>query len=433
MIRLKKVSRSSASLIVTILPLLFLCAANAKAITLNEALQNALSNNSEIKLEHSRLNQVKATKGDAISEFLPDVYVTYQRGQQKNDSVDTDRGDLDKRSDQGVTRLNLNQPIFNGFSSYNNSKEIKYRIKSAEQYYKSKKFEILLSATESYLKLFQAQKLVSLKTQDEENTKKLLELIKDRNKSGEVGGSEVIKYQTFVTTAISDRLTAQKDLFKTRFEYEKNIGAIDEELSFPVINKNKISKNRQELLELAIASNPNLKSYFFKIKSATSSVHKSKGKFSPVVEISASISEEENVTYLDNSDLRSESIFLNVKIPLFQKGTEYVGMSKARKDLSFSKREYQTNKENIIQEIKQTHQEFIFFDGLIKSQEELIELTNSRIENIDQQVKVGSGDIIDLVESKLELNKILIQQLSNKTDYVLSYYKLLILTGNFEL
>ena len=411
---------------------LIICS-HSNAASLNEALQNALNNNSDIKLEKSRLGQVKATKGDAISEFLPDINATYQRGRQKNDAVGIDRGDLDKINDQDVKQLNFTQPIFSGFSSYNNAKEIGYNIKSAEEYYKSKKFEILLSATESYLNLFKAKNLVSLKKQDEENTKKLLKLIQGRNRSGEVGGSEVIKYQTFVSTAISDRLMASKDLFKAEEEYNKIIGKNDEEVFLPVIDKNKISGNSQDLVELAASNNPYLKTYKFKIKAARSAVNKSKGGFAPTVEIAASMSEQENVTYLNNRDLKSEAIYLNVKVPLFQKGMEYVGVSKANKDLSFAKREYQTNRENIVKDVKQTYKEFIFFGDLLKSQEELVELTNSRIENIAEQVKVGDGDIIDLLESKLELNKILIQQLNNKADYILSYYKLLMLTGKFEI
>ena len=201
----------------------------------------------------------------------------------------------------------------------------------------------------------------------------------------------------------------------------------------PEIQKEEVSGNNKELLDLAVTNNPNLKTYLYKIKAARSAVNKSKGEFAPTVEIAASMSEQENVTYLNNRDLRSEAIYLNVKIPLFQKGAEYVGVSKASKNLSFAKREYQTNKENIVKEVNQTNKEFVFFGDLLKSQEELIELTNSRIAKIEEQVKVGDGDVIDLLESKLELNKILIQQLNNKADYILSYYKLLMLIGKFNL
>jgi outer membrane protein TolC len=411
----------------------FVLCSSLNAATLHEALQNALDNNSDIKLEKSRLSQVKSTKGDAISEFLPDINATMQRGRQKNDAVGIDRGDLDKINDQNVKQLNFTQPIFNGFSSYNNAKEIGYNIKSAEQYYKLKKFEILLQATESYLNLFKAQNLVSLKTQDEKNTEKLLKLIKGRNRLGEVGGSKVINYQTMVLTAISDRLMAQKDLFKARQEYNKIIGKNDKNLVLPKIDKTKLSGTSQDLAQLAIAHSPYLKTYHFKIKAAKSAVNKSKGKFSPTVEIYASMSEQENVTYLNNRDLRSEAIYLNIKVPLFQKGAEYFGVSKANRNLSFAQIEYQTNRETIIKHVKQTYKEFIFYGNLLKSQEELVALTNSRIANIAQQIKIGDGDIIDLLESKLELNKILIQQLSNKADYILSHYKLLMLTGEFSI
>jgi adhesin transport system outer membrane protein len=412
----------------------FIFSNQLNAASLEEALSSSLKNNADIKLEESRLNRVKATKGDAISEFLPDIHVTYQRGQQKNDALEEDRGELDKRNDKGVAKINFTQPIFNGFSSYNNSKKIKFNIKAAQEEFESKKFGILLEATEAYLNLFKVRNLLRLKNEDEENTKKLLDLIKERNKFGDVGGSEVIKYQTHVSTAISDTLTAQKDLFKAQAEYEKIIGEIDEDLSYPNINKDEISKNRQELIEIAVRNNPNLQNYAFKVKSAKSAVNQSKGKFSPIVEISASMSEEQNVTYLaNNSDLRSESVFLNVKIPLFQKGTEYYSMDKARKDLKFSQREYHANKVKIIKEVKQAHEEFIFYENLIKSQEELVDLTNNRIVKVQEQVEVGSGDIIDLLEIKLELNKILSQQLNNQADYIFSYYKLLMLTDTLKI
>lgn len=74
-------------------------------------------------------------------------------------------------NDQNVHEITLNQPIFNGFSSYNNAKEIQYNIKDAEEYYKFRKGEILLSAIESYLNLFEAQNILNSKSQDKKTLK----------------------------------------------------------------------------------------------------------------------------------------------------------------------------------------------------------------------------------------------------------------------
>lgn len=418
---------------ITLLCCSFLFCSSSNATSLDKALTSVIENNSNIKLEKSRLDQVKATKGDAISEFLPDVKATYQRGRQKNDAVGLDRGDLDKMNDQDVKQLNFTQPIFDGFKSYNYTKEIGYNIKSAENYYRFKKDEVLLEAVGSYLNLFKARELLKIKTENADNSAKLLKLVEQRNRLGKIGGSEVIKYQTTVSSSISEKLTAKKDLFKAEEEYNKIFGKIDEDLSLPIITNEKIPDNKEELKQLTVMHNPNLKTYHFKIKSAQSAVSKSKGEFSPKVEIAATMSEQENVTYLNNRDMRSEAVYLNVTVPIFQKGVEYFGVGKANKDLRFAKREYETNRENVLKDLNQTYKEYLFYDDLIKSHDELTDLTKSRITKIEEQVKIGRGDVIDLYGAKLELNKILEEGLNHKTDYILSYYKLLMLIGKFEL
>lgn len=419
-------------IIIATVYLLFFCKIS-NATTLNQALQNALDSNSNIKLEKARLGRAKANKGDAISEFLPDIEATMQRGRQKNDAVNVDRGDLDKMNDQNVKKVSLSQPLFDGFQSYNYSKEIGYDIKAADSYYKAKKDEIMLEGVVAYLNLFKAKELLKIKTDNANNATKLLKLVKQRNRWGKVGGSEVIKYQATVSSTMSEKLTAQKDLFKAKEEYGRIFGMIDQTLSFPPVIKAKIPHDRQELMSLAMVNNHNLRSYHFKVKSSKSAVNKSRGEFSPKFEISASISEQKNVAYLGNEDLRSKEIYLNITIPIFHKGIEYFTVSKANEDLSFAKREYESNQENTIKDLNQVYNEYNFYSDLIKSHDELTNLTKDKIAKIEEQVKIGIGDIIDLYGAKLELNKILEEGLNHKTDYVASYYKLLMIIGKFEL
>ena len=419
--------------LIIIATVLFCFPKNSFGKSIEEALQSTLENNLEIKLEKSRLEQVRATSGDAWSEFLPDISATMQKGRQKNDALKIDRpGDLDKMNDQNVKQLNFTQPIFSGFSSYNNFKEIKYSISSAESFYLSKESEILLAAIESYLNLYRAVRFVDIKEEDEGNSRKLLKLLKVRNKSGDVGGAQVIRYQSYLASARAEKLMAQRELLKAEEEYQKNTGLNSIDSEIPEIDESLIADERQDVIDQVLVNNEYLRSYKFRVKAAKSAVNKSRGAFSPKVEISASLSEQENITYLDNRDLRSESLFLNVKVPIFQRGAEYSGLTKANSNLTFAKQEYESNKENIIRDASQTFQEFKFLKKLINNQAELIELTKNRISKIEQQINVGDGDRVDLIQSKLELNKIIAQQLDSRVNYILSYYRLLMLTGNFN-
>lgn len=409
---------------------LFFCH-NAYAVDLKEALKIALSNNANIELERARLDQVKASKGNAISEFLPNIEASYQKGRQKNDALGLDRGDVDKMTDQDYKQVSITQPIFDGFKSYNYSKEIDYNIKAATYYYKAVRNEVLLQGVSAYLNLYKSQELLKLKEQNFDNAQSLLNLVKQRNKFGRVGGSEVLKYETTLSSALSDNLAAKKEVFKAKEEFRKIFGEIDNKVVLPYISE-KTTFQEEELQKLAVF-NPILRSYFFKIKAAKHALNKRKGEFSPKVELYSSMSEQRNVTYLSNRDLRSEALYLNLKIPIFQKGTEYFGYSQAKENLKFATREYQSNKENTIKDLNQTHREFLFYQDLIKSHSELVQLTKSRIQKIKEQVKVGRGDVIDLYSARLELNNILEEELVHKTDYVLSYYKLLMLIGKFKL
>jgi hypothetical protein len=48
----------------------YLCSANANVFTLDEALKHTINHNIDIKLENSRYEQIKSTKGDGISGYL---------------------------------------------------------------------------------------------------------------------------------------------------------------------------------------------------------------------------------------------------------------------------------------------------------------------------------------------------------------------------
>lgn len=396
----------------------------AYGTTLEEVWEVVIRDNSEIALERARFDTVKANKGQAVSEFLPEVNVTYQIGRQKNDAVGMDRAELDQMTDQDVKELNFTQPLFNGFQSFNKVKEVSYNIKQAEEYYKNKQNEILFSVTEAFLKLYNVRKIFALKEKNVQKSKEILALIQQRNLLGEVGGNQVIEYQTSLSNNLSEKLTIRKELFKAESEYNNLVGKIDYDLDFPVIDSEKIIGDDQKLVELALTNNHNLRQYNYQIKTYQAAFDQVKGMFSPKAELSASLSRQENVTYLDNRDLKSQAIYVNFSVPLFQKGQEYFGYNQAYKNLEFARQEYKFNKLNLISDVKKTYKEYVFFYEFIDSHKELIEFTRDRITKIKEQVEIGEGDIVDLLSAEIEMNKLLEQNHINKMELALSYYKI---------
>jgi len=56
----------------------------------------------------------------------------------------------------------------------------------------------------------------------------------------------------------------------------------------------------------------------------------------------------------------------------------------------------------------------------------LFNLTKDRITSLNEQIRLGVGDVIDLLNAKIELQALEEQQIEYKISYFLSYYRILL-------
>jgi outer membrane protein TolC len=254
----------------------------------------------------------------------------------------------------------------------------------------------------------------------------LFKLIKERNKLGVIDNSEVIIYEAQLFNILLKKMQIKTELFKAEQEYQHIIGSLDFDLTLSKLTIDNFPINQVDLLKEALANNPNLKQYKYKIEALKQTLKQRKGDLAPQVNFVADISKQESVTYLDNRDLRTESFSLNITVPLFQKGREYVNLKKARKELLFAQHEYNKNVNDIAKDIKKTYREYNFYYEMINENKILINFTANKISGLTEKIKVGMGDRLDLLTAQLELNSLQEQQLNNQISYQQSYYKILL-------
>ncbi|ODS25064.1 hypothetical protein AB835_00735 [Candidatus Endobugula sertula] len=405
---------------------LVVVASFACATTIEESLLYALSHNKDLALEQARFEKEKAKKGKIYVEFLPEIKFSMQRGRQQNDALDLDRGDLDEINDRHINQLDFTQPIFNGFKGYNKAKEINSTIQSAEQYYENKKNDILIKGIIAYLNLYKAREILSLKKNNVEHGKELLALIKQRNEVGVEDGGKVTVYQTTLARYLSEELAAVEE------DYSQVFDRLDDSLEIATEEPNGL--NDLEVVKQTVLSNsPLLKQYAFKIDAAKAVLNQAKGEFSPKVDLVAQIQDQDNVTYLDDSDLRTRSVYINITVPLFQKISEYARLRESRRELEFAKKEYEANKKTLIKKILKVYKAYFFYQDFINHSQHLISLNQDRIAQLQQQIAAGDGDVVDWLSAKVELNNSRGKDIENYTSYLLNYYKLLVLSGTLRL
>ncbi|MES2961495.1 MAG: TolC family protein [Pseudomonadota bacterium] len=389
------------------------------ATNLRDAIDTAQVNNRNIKLEQIRLNSVKTEKTRAISEFLPNVSANAGYGQRNSYySGQT----YDRSTKQKTEEIKLEQPIFDGLHSVSKYHEANYKIKSGSAKTSDKVQEVSLGAVQSYCNLFRYQELSKIHEENKELGSKFLALVSRRKEARIIDQADIIKFTYEASLTEEKYLDSLNRLNKAKFDYQNIIGQLDENLITPEITEEEFTKDR--ILESALANNHNIKSYHYNYLASKAAYNAEQSNFLPKVSLTASASKQEKVVYLNNQDLNQQSVFLNLSVPIFQKGVEYANVSKAGYDRDAAKEEFEITRDNVIKEVNQALEEYRFFSEMNKSNKKLFELAKNRADIFIARSNLKVEDPIEVIRAKIEANDRKINYIDSQMDLVIVHYKI---------
>lgn len=389
------------------------------ATTLQDAVQESVANNRNIKLEKIKLKSSKNDKNEAIAGFLPDIKASIQYGNQTSTYKNqTTEPSTKKRA----ANISLEQPVFDGFHSVSKYQEAKYRIKSSSAKTSDKIQEISFEAVQSYCNLFRYQETIELQKENKDLGQEFLKLVKRREDIRIIDKSEIIEFEYETSINEEKYFDYLNKLNQAKFDYQNVIGEIEGKLIEPIIVEENFNKN--EILRSALISNQTIKSSHYDYLASKAAHSAEKSNFLPKVSISASIGREQSVVYLDNQDVDSSSIFLNVSIPIFHKGLEYSNTRKAKYAQEAAKETYKIASENIEKTVNQALEEYDFFSEMNKTNKKLFDLSKAREKIFNKRSKSKIEDPIEVIRTQITTNDRKIKYIESQMNLVIAYYKI---------
>ncbi|MES2677695.1 MAG: TolC family protein [Pseudomonadota bacterium] len=389
------------------------------ATNLQDAVKTAEINNRNIKLERIKLKATKTSKAEAIAEFLPNVSANAQYGN-KNEAFKGQTSDPSTK--QRVREIKIDQPLFDGFHSISKYREANYKIKSASSKTSDKIQEISFAAVQSYCNLFRYSELVKLQKDSKDLAKKFMDLVQRRKDVQIIDKSEIIKFGYEASINDEKYFDILSKLNKAKFDYQNVVGELHQNLTLPVINEENF--DQEKIVAAVLEGNNSIKSSQYNYLASKAAYNAEKSNFSPKLSLSAAASRQDRVVYLNNQDLNSKSVFLNLSIPIFQRGTEYASLSRAGYEKEAALEEYEIAKESIVKEVSQTLEEYHFFSQMNKANKKLFEMAKSREEVFNKRLKSKVEDPIEVIRAKIETNERKINYIESQINLVITYYKI---------
>jgi outer membrane protein TolC len=213
----------------------------------------------------------------------------------------------------------------------------------------------------------------------------------------------------------------QNKLKQAEYEFSLLTGEVPEKLSLEKIN----FPNLDELEVLKrIDNNPAVKSAYYQYRARKHGVKSAAGNFSPKAYFVATKQNQENMVYLGGEDLKSESYYLKVSIPLFQKGNEYFDFKKSKYEALMKREEYRVMKEKVAAEVNKKFSEYRFSLMNFSNNEELFELVNEKYNRNKNNFKLQAIDVINLLKSQIERNEVWVEKINARSELYIKYFAL---------
>ncbi len=388
------------------------------ATDVGEVISKAIKNSSKIKSQFYQYKSAeKHYKSSGLAGFLPDINLQYNFD--SNFNLDTSE-----------KKLTLRQKLIDGGGTFATFSRSSHLLKAEKMRFQQLKQELALNAVKAYVNVLQKTEILKLREHKERVSLEHLSAMKKRFSLGEVTNAEVLLAKAKFSSSISERVDAEGKLKLVNIAYYHLIGEDADDLS-EANDKLPSVPELNECLQLAKTNNLSLKAVYQK-RAAGMEVIAESSKWLPSLNLSASKNFGEDGMKVDKL-LENVHVVFTLDVPIFKRGVNAFGVSKAKMDAKKSTYDYYETVKNIEQAVVNAWNNVLTAKAIIKASQEAEKAAALALEGVEQEVNLNLKSTSDLLDTEDALFKARSDLVEAKSNYVISVYNLLFMINSIDL
>jgi len=426
----KRVMKHSASTLALIMCL----GHNAKAQTLEEALQLASQNNPELSAEHARLGAAKAKIEESEAGWWPKVHLKGSAGTEK---IDTDLSSefgganlnrtLTPRSvgvvveqnlyDSGKTNASINRDEQNLLAE-------QARLRQTEQ-------QVFLAAATAYLDVMLNQSVLDLEKHNVETLSQQLEATRMRNQAGELTPTDVYQAQARLAQARARQRHAEAQLAQARAAYVRSVGSAPVYLT-PAPEVTGLPPSLSEALKMARNNNPQLIQARYAMSAARENIDVVRAGGRPTLTLVGAVQHSENdAIFTDRTD--TQSIMLNANVPIYAGGANNARTHQAEQLATQRQSDLDALNDQITQTVTAAWEAWQAAQAEVVALREQRYASEAAFQGVSAEQRAGSRTVLDVLNAQQELLSAQVGVASAERDLQVDAFQLRAAIGNLSL
>jgi outer membrane protein len=386
-------------------------------LSLEDCIQMALENNSQLKISERQLQIADKNYKSSYSNIMPSINVsssmsTLEQGPSSIYVNGTFVGVTDaSRGDRYGAQISVSQNIFDGGYWWNNIRKTKSDKKSEEYAYLSQKQQTIVMVQEGYFTLLKAVKLLEVDDQAVGRSQEQLDRTEAQFQLGAVAKVDVFQARTNLGNDRIEYLTQKNTVEKAKQDLNLVLGRDPQE---PLEIETDFNLEMQDttldaMFEKALANNPDLKRSEQDLKSAKLQTKLAFSNFVPSVGGFFSYSrtvDQFNLLYKDFFDKEyTWSLGLQFRWNLFNGFSDVLNVQKSKINEKIVREQVDDTKRNIMSTVKSLVDNLESYREIIEINKENLESAREQYRLAQERYRVGSGTALEVREAQVGLTR----------------------------
>ncbi|WP_299400396.1 TolC family outer membrane protein [Pelagibius sp.] len=405
----------------------FPLAMSAHAMSLTEAVEQAIATNPDIGVVASNREAVDQELRQARGLYLPQIDLAAGIGIENFDdstSRANNNGGTETTRRQ-ETSLTLQQRLFDGFEAGATVEREQARVESAANRVYENSAVLALDAIGAYLEVLRQRDLVKLAEDNVAYHQQVLAAQQERLRGG--GGSEADVAQTEARTARADNTLIEtlNDLRDSEAIFTRIIGSFPgNDLTYPEFPAGSLPADLDDAVQLAVRNNNTTKIFEADVRTAEAEVELSEVPFYPAITLEAQSEYNDGTSALDTYEFNNQ-VMVRVRWNLFRGGIDRAARQEALFRLTESKnRRFQSVLESQ-QEMRTSWFALEAARDSIEALETARDFNRSTLDAYEQQFEVAQRTLLDVLDAENELFVSEGQLVTAQTNEQLASYRVL--------
>lgn len=400
-----------------------LSSAPSKAENLIGALSKAYNNNSRLNSDRASVRVKDEDVAIARSGIRPSIaaFASYTRGNSAGNPY---------YSTVGSVGIQLDQVIFDGFSTKNNISAAELQAAAQREFLRNSEQNQLYSAVEAYADVYMARRIAALR---QENLAALDEQVRaDRAKLevGEGTRTDLAQSEAQRALAVSQLHLAKADVKSKEAIYRQVIGVEAEKLDIPT-SASGLPRNAKSGFEIARVEHPAILSARYAVDAASYRVKANEGALLPQVSLRLASSYNEVYDGPGTSG-RANSIGLALTVPFYQGGRTSAQIRQSKEQLGLSQIQVDLYVDQVRQELSAALSQLDGAKASVAAYRDSVAANKIALNGRIEENRVGQATTLDVLNSRGMLIDSQVSLVSAERDAVVASYGLVVAIGRMS-